>query len=151
MMFELDTCVLSSEIAFFPPQGEPLHLKRVHAQWQGQGQTISQFSIRFQVDAETYAKIDQMALFHLDPELRSMQFGGQFKEDHPIEIEAILAAPLLSLLNTPKITDIFDACAEIVCGDQENPLRKTESWWGTLAVQEVIPGLKGGYQMNRNS
>jgi len=144
-MFDLLNCWLASELAFNTADGEELTLREIQCAWEGEGSTVSSFTLRFQVDLATWHRIDAAEHFGLDVARRGEHSGGGFRGESPIEIEARLKPQHLPLVNADRVKNILDAAAEILISDL---LRSTDAWEGMLAVQERIPGLKTGFAMN---
>ncbi len=144
-MFDLLTCWVASELPFKTPDGSELVLREIQCMWEGEGSTVSSFTLRFQVDLATWQRIDAAEHFGLDVARRGEHSGGGFRGEAPVEIEARLKPQHLALVNAERVVDILDAATEILISEI---LCSTEAWDGMLAVQERIPGLKTGFAMN---
>ena len=142
-MFEMTDCWITDSLDFQAPGG-PLQLSELRCTWEGEGSTVRFFRLRFLVDAATWARIDADELFALEKARRGATFRGGFVKDKPIEIEAELRQEHLGLLMNEEVEDILDAAAMVLATPA---LQEASAWRGRLAVQERLPGLKGGFTM----
>lgn len=140
------------------PDGEKfaIQVSQVSIQ-QNDGET-TQCILTFHVSYDRYQKIDQQALFNLQPELRGAVFGGHLDPASDVEIEAALQPHLIAQLNeqAPNVRAIvsylFDDCQT----QPSHPLLNTENWLGLYVKQAItLPPelaeetqgeLKVGYQ-----
>lgn len=145
------------ELALRPPQGNPITLQitEVAADLLDGTTSIARCFLTFTVDPDTYRRIDDEALFHLDPDVRGPLFGGQFAPDADIEIEAKLAPEFLYEVSTK--TKTVEALAEHLRNLSHNEpghlLLSTDSWFALYVKQAVtLPpelgegALKVGYR-----
>lgn len=143
-MFDLLECWVAAELTLDMADG-PLQARELQVRWEGEGEVVSAFFLRFQVSVEDWARIDAAELFELYKAERGDHFAGGFLDSAPIEIEVRLRDAWLAKA-THEAEDIFDAAANLLATHE---LQREAAWVGQLAVQERLPGLKTGFTMNR--
>ena len=97
------------------------------------------------VDWPVWVQIDASRLFHLEPNLRGVTFGGALDEGREVEIEARLDRALVADVADP---DMFVVGAKLRGATVEDPFAQTESWFAMYVKQAdpELPGLKTGFK-----
>lgn len=142
-VIEIKVC---PQLDLYGPDGSVVHVTKVRNGITFLGGQLSELRLLFEVDQATWKRIDAGRWFHLDDDARGPIFGGEFKGDEPMELEATLKTQSLPLVAI-STEDVWDIGALFLDAAPDSELLRTESWFAQYVKQETgIKGLKSGMQ-----
>ncbi|MBD1848181.1 YbjN domain-containing protein [Cyanobacteria bacterium FACHB-63] len=107
---------------------------------------VNECCLTFQINLETFQRIEVEGLFNLKPELRGAFSAKNFHPEPDIEIEATLQPDLLVHLSECTTSEDPVAYLQTLSQTQPNhPLLNTESWYALRVTQSQASG-EIGYQ-----
>ncbi len=145
----LFTIDLDVKLKFYPPLGDLVNANAKELKLTKDNQKINACYLTFEVDYVTYKLIEFKELFQLRSDLKGAKIGGDFDQNQPLKITAIINPDLLEYLqdytvNNKKITEYFQSILEDK-GDKNSPFLQTNNW-GTLSVKQDKNGQEIGYR-----
>ncbi len=124
---------IAPSLTLHPPEGATLPVTGVGAGITYAGDVPTEYRITFTVSADTWAEIDQRALFGLDPTVRGPTFGGSLDPAADVRIEARLNERLLPTVQSDS-ADIFEAGALLLTHDE---MVQTANWTALFVTQQL--------------
>jgi hypothetical protein len=145
---------IDEPLTFVPRVGAPLTAQVMTIRLVEEDDEIVECHLALQVPLNVYTRIDQEALFNLQPEVRG-PMGGEFNAAQPVELDVALDAERLPALNE-GITQADEAVNRLFKLSQAgtaHQLLDTQSWYALHVKQAVaLPldlqeagTLKAGY------
>lgn len=139
-----------STITLYDRDRTSLNINNPELKLEYQSENITSCRLNFQVDFETYNKIEQAGLFNLKKEVRGSLSQGKFYDDLEVYIEAELKPnllPQLTKIGTSKeqITNYLINFKQEENNSLEDNIICTESWY-CLAVGQEQEGEDVGYR-----
>lgn len=145
---------LEIELQFHDPEGTPITLQVIDLSADFLDEIITRCVLTFSMSTEIYQYVDTHELFNLYTDVRGQLFGGEFKPNLNVEIEAKLDPSFIFDIAT-KVKTIEALSEHIQSINQNHPndlLLNTESWFALNVKQSVeLPpefgegSLKVGY------
>jgi len=131
-------------ISLYAPSGEALPLTEVLLRLDLEGEQLVGCRLEFELPHHVWERVDQEALFHLDPDVRGPCFGGGFEPGIPIEIEARLQPSSLPLVSL-QANDVYEAGVLLMDAAPGSELVSTESWYALVVKQRFVGPVKTGF------
>lgn len=125
-----------------PPSGAPIPVHAADLALERSDGALTEVRFTFVLTPETYARVIDESLFHLEPESRG-PLAPQFVADAEVQVEARLDRSLIPgvALLGEDILQTGPAFGSLTAG---SPLLETESWYALSVTKEVLRDAEGG-------
>lgn len=140
---------LNADLTLREPSGAPLKVCLLHLSATRDDQTMIECAATLRVGGAQYQRIDQAALFGLDPARRGpMQHAEKFNPAVDVDIEVTLAPEALAQLACTAPTANALAQSLLALPVEDAALCTTS--WSASAVTQEVDGRRNGYRMNQH-
>jgi hypothetical protein len=133
---------LNTELTLHDSFQSPLTLNAITLTLTKLDDALISAHLTFQVNPESYQRIQTQSLFNLQPELRGSLSNGEFDNETNISITASLKPDLLSVL-TPHLENAPACLQQLIQEDPNKLLLSPASWLGLQVKQHRLPKETG--------